>query len=99
MSITRRIVSTFIERPCHAWRIGGWKLRLMAVYVPLSPAIVVPLVSGKLIVGFSAPWWLIVGLVALGHLNSFTLAWLLLRRERQLSTISTTDEVVSETVS
>lgn len=85
----KALIRRLYRRPLHAWKIGGIKLRLMAAYAIASPLIVVPMASGKLIAGFAAPWSLIIALVVIGHINSFTLAWLLFRHARVASSSST----------
>lgn len=75
----KAIVGLF-DRPWRIWQAGGWPLKMMALYVPLSPILVSFLSGGKLLGCVQTPWWVIGLLVATGHFNSlvaipFVIRW------------------------
>ncbi|MEK9157367.1 MAG: hypothetical protein AAB448_04565 [Patescibacteria group bacterium] len=53
----------------------------MAVYSVLSPTVVVPLATGKLVVGVHVSWVVIAILMTIGTSNFLLMLWLLFRKE------------------
>ena len=73
-TIFMRMLRKFFRKAIQAWEAGGLLLRGLALYAFLSPAVVIPLASGKLLFAqLHVSWSVVLGLMVVGHFNTLVL--------------------------